>query len=257
MSSISVVIITFNEEKNIGRCLDSVSTIADEIVVLDSLSTDNTVAIAREKGAIVHLQSFLGYIEQKNKALSYASNDYVFCLDADEAIDPILEKAIMKLKADFSSVGYTMNRCTNYCGKFIRHGSWYPDIKLRLFNKNVAQWSGINPHDTVVLNSDQPVKHLKGDILHYSFNSLEEHILQNNKFSTISAEAYFKNGKRSNWFKIVFNPFWAFMKSYFFRLGILDGFLGYVIARNVAHLTFMKYYKLLALNKGIAVQAPK
>ena len=254
MMPLSVVIITFNEEKNIGRCLDSIKEVADEILVLDSLSTDNTVSIAREKGAIVHLQSFLGYIEQKNKALSYATHDFVLCLDADEAIDPILEKAIMELKNNFGSPGYTMNRCTNYCGKFIRHGSWYPDVKLRLFNKTMAQWGGINPHDTVVLTAAQPTQHIKGDILHYSFHSLDEHILQNNKFSTISADAYFKRGKRSNWFKIIVNPFWAFMKCYFFRLGILDGFLGLIIAGNVAHLTFMKYYKLYALGKGIPVR---
>lgn len=257
MALLSVVIITFNEEKNIGRCLDSIMKIADEIVVLDSLSTDKTAAIAREKGAIVYFLPFLDYIEQKNKALSYATHDYVLCLDADEAIDMTLEKGIRELKSNFSFSGYTMNRCTNYCGKFIRHGSWYPDKKLRLFNKRMAQWGGINPHDKVVLSSDQPVKHIKGDILHYSFNSLEEHILQNNRFSTISAETYFKNGKRSNWFKIIINPFWAFMKYYFLRLGILDGFLGLVIACNVAHLTFMKYYKLFALNKGIVVQTPK
>src|SRR5688500_6987971 len=207
MALLSVVIITFNEEKNIGRCLDSIMKIADEIVVLDSLSTDKTAAIAREKGAIVHFFPFLDYIEQKNKALSYATHDYVLCLDADEAIDKTLEKAIRELKSNFSFSGYTMNRCTNYCGKFIRHGSWYPDKKLRLINKSMAQWGGINPHDTVVLSFDRPVKHIKGDILHYSFNSLEEHILQNNRFSTISAETYFKKGKHSNWFKIIVNPF--------------------------------------------------
>jgi glycosyltransferase involved in cell wall biosynthesis len=257
MMPLSVVIITFNEEKNIGRCLDSVKEVADEIVVVDSLSTDNTLAIAREKGAIVHLQPFLGYIEQKNKALSYATYDFVLCLDADEALDKTLENSINEVKDNCKAAGYTINRCTNYCGKFIRHGSWYPDKKLRLFNRAMGQWGGINPHDKVLLSPAVPTQHIKGDILHYSYNSLDEHISQNNRFSNISAETYFKKGKRSGWFKIIVNPVWAFVKCYFVRLGFLDGFLGFVIARNIAHLTFMKYYKLYALAKGIPVQSKR
>src|ERR1044072_8351437 len=137
---ISVIIITLNEEKNIGRCLDSVQPVADEIVVLDSFSSDNTLAIARSKGAIIHQYPFNGYIEQKNKALTYAVNDYVLCLDADEALDEKLENAILQLKANATpSVAYTMNRGTYYCGKFIKHGSWYPDRKLRLFNRRGAK----------------------------------------------------------------------------------------------------------------------
>lgn len=257
MTAISVVIITFNEEKNIGRCIDSVKNIADEVVVLDSESTDNTVAIAKEKGAVVHLQSFLGYVEQKNKALSFANNQYVLCLDADEAIDAELEKSILSLKQNISGKAYTINRCTNYCGKFIRYGTWYPDKKLRLFDKNAAEWAGINPHDMVVPFSSVTVQQLKGEILHYSYYSLEEHIVQNNRFSTISAEAYFKKGKRSSWFKMIANPAWAFVNDYFLRRGFLSGFYGFVIAKNIAHLTFMKYYKLYALQKNLPVRASK
>lgn len=244
MALLSVVIITFNEEKNIGRCIDSVRGVADEILVVDSNSTDNTVEIARQKGATVCLQQFLGYVEQKNKALSLARHDLVLSLDADEAIDPALNRSILAVKKDGRFKGYTMNRFNNYCGKFIRHGSWYPDTRMRLADRTQVHWAGDNPHDTLVFISPQAKKHLKGDILHYSFASFEEHIAQNNKFSTISAESLFKRGKRTNLFRIVLNPFWAFMRSYLLRLGFLDGFFGFVIAINIAHLTFLKHAKL-------------
>jgi glycosyltransferase involved in cell wall biosynthesis len=241
---LSIVIITYNEEKNIGRCIESVKNVADEIIVVDSNSTDNTVAIARSLGAVVHLQAFLGYVEQKNFALNLAANDFVLSLDADEALDPVLEKSVLKAKENFSYSGYSMNRCTNYCGKFIRHGSWYPDKKLRLINKQLAHWGGVNPHDKLMLKEDRPVEHLHGDILHYSYNSIEEHVLQNNKFSTISAETLFKRGKRTSIFKIAVHPLWAFVLGYVFRLGFLDGFYGFVVAVHVAHLSFLKHAKL-------------
>ena len=129
MEKLSVVIISFNEENNIGRCIDSVKGIADEILILDSYSTDQTVRIATEKGAIVKQQPFNGFIEKKNDALALASSNYVLSLDADEALDQILRESILKAKETFSASAYRMNRCTNYCGQFIRHGSWYPDTE--------------------------------------------------------------------------------------------------------------------------------
>lgn len=254
MEKLSVVVITFNEEKNIGRCIGSVKEIADEIVILDSFSTDKTVEIARGLGAAVFQQAFAGYIEQKNDALARATYPFVLSLDADEAIDERLKMAILEVKQNPVARGYSMNRCTSYCGHFIRHGTWYPDRKLRLFYKTDAGWAGINPHDEVAFHRPERVVRLKGDILHYSYGFLEEHITQNNRFSTISAQAYLQKGKRGGWFKMVFNPFWAFTNCYIFRGGFLDGFYGWVIAVNVAHLTFMKYYKLYALRKGIPVR---
>jgi glycosyltransferase involved in cell wall biosynthesis len=250
MERLSVVIITYNEQSNIGRCIDSVKKIADEIVVLDSFSTDNTVSIAREKGAVVTQQKFAGYIEQKNDALALASHPYVLSLDADEALDENLAQSIFTVKSKFTHQAYTMNRCTNYCGQFIRHGSWYPDKKLRLFDKRVARWGGVNPHDKVEVNAPYSSMHLQGDILHYSYKSLEEHVSQNNKFSTISAASLFQLGKRTNLIKIIINPFWAFLQSYFLRAGFLDGFYGFVIAINIAHLTFLKHVKLYRLQKS-------
>lgn len=246
---LSVVIITFNEEKNIGRCIESVRNVADEIIVVDSHSADNTLAIAARLGAKVRLQPFLGYVEQKNMALSLAENEFVLSLDADEALDKTLEASIMKAKEQFTHTGYTMNRCTNYCGKFIRHGAWYPDKKLRLINKSLAYWGGDNPHDKLMMKEDAPIMHLMGDLLHYSYNSIEDHVLQNNKFSTISAETLFRRGKKTNIFKMIIHPSWAFLLGYIFRGGFLDGFYGYVVAYHVAHLSFLKHAKLYLKQK--------
>ena len=140
MEFLSVIIIAYNEEQNIGRCIDSVKEVADEIVVLDSFSTDKTVQIAEAKGAVVYRQKFAGYIAQKNKALEFAAHKYVLCLDADEALDVTLMQSILEAKRGFVYEAYKMNRCTNCCGKFIRHGSWYPGKKIRLFDKRIARW---------------------------------------------------------------------------------------------------------------------
>jgi hypothetical protein len=137
-----------------------------------------------------------------------------------------------------------MNRCTNYCGKFIRHGAWYPDRKLRLFQKSLARWGGDNPHDRIIMKESATTKRLKGDILHYSYNSIEEHVQQNNKFSTISANTLYNRGKRTSPFRIIINPLWAFVLGYFLRRGFLDGFYGFVVALHVAHLSFLKHAKL-------------
>jgi glycosyltransferase involved in cell wall biosynthesis len=241
---LSVVIITFNEEKNIARCLESVKKVADEIIVVDSNSSDNTAEIAHSHGASVHLQPFLGYVEQKNFALSLAANEYVLSLDADEALDDRLQASILNIKDRLEYDGYYMNRCTNYCGHFIRHGAWYPDRKLRLFNKNKARWGGDNPHDRIEMQDGATTKKLAGDILHYSYNTIEEHVQQNNRFSTISADTLFKRGKKTSMFRIIINPVWAFILGYFLRRGFLDGFYGFVVALHVAHLSFLKHAKL-------------
>ncbi len=250
MEKISVVIITKNEEKNIGRCIDSVKSVADEILVLDSFSNDQTVAIATERGAIVRQEKFAGYIEQKNRALSLATYNYVLSLDADEALDPLLSSSISKAKEHLSFPAYRMNRCTNYCGQFIRHGSWYPDKKIRLFDRRIAQWGGTNPHDKIEIKEDAEVKQLRGDILHFSYHSISDHVAQNNRFSSISAESLYAMGKKTNLFKIFLNPVWAFLQSYFFRAGFLDGLFGLVIAIQISHLTFLKHLKLYLLLKS-------
>jgi len=250
MEKLSVVIICFNEEKNIGRCIDSVVDVADEILILDSYSTDQTVAIAESKGAIVKQEAFKGFIEKKNKAVELASHDYVLSLDADEALNPLLAGNIQRIKENFTNRVYRMNRCSNYCGKFIRHGSWYPDAKIRLFDRRIAHWGGTNPHDEVVMQNNIPVEHLKGDILHYSYHTVSEHVIQNNKLSTLAAESLFANGKKTNLLNVFLRPGWNFFVSFIIRAGFLDGMFGFVIAIQIAHMTFLKHLKLYLLFKS-------
>ena len=250
MHPLSVVIITFNEEQNIERCVQSVKAVADEIIVLDSFSTDQTVSIARSLGATVHQEKFRGYIGQKNLAIQLASHNYVLSLDADEALDEKLVASILDVKKDFSCRAYRMNRCTNYCGHFIRHGLWYPDPKIRLFDRRCARWAGMNPHDKIEVDQPFSVGQLSGDILHYSFTTPDDLVWQNNRLSSISAASLYAQGRRSSWFKILARPAWAFMNGYFFRLGFLDRFDGFVIAIHTSHQVFMKYSKLYRLQRS-------
>ena len=250
MEKLSVVIICYNEEKNIGRCIDSVKKIADEILILDSNSTDQTVAIAESRGAIVKQEPFRGFIEKKNKAVELAANDFDLSLDADESLDPLLSDSIARVKENSKGRAYQMNRCSNYCGKFIRHGSWYPDTKIRLFDRRIARWGGTNPHDKIVLQDNIPVVHLKGDILHYSYHTISEHVTQNNKLSTLAAESLFANGKKTSLLNILVRPGWAFFRSYIIRAGFLDGLFGLVIAKQISQMTFLKHIKLYLLHKS-------
>jgi glycosyltransferase involved in cell wall biosynthesis len=249
MHLLSVVIITYNEEQNIERCIKSVKEIAEEIIVLDSFSTDETVNISRSLGAIVYQETFRGYIGQKNLAIQLASHNYVLSLDADEALDEKLAASILRVKKDFSCQAYRMNRCTNYCGHFIRHGLWYPDPKIRLFDRRCARWAGMNPHDKIEIDQNFSIGQLDGDILHYSFTTPDDLVWQNNRLSSISAASLYARGQRSSWFKMLVRPAWAFMNGYFFRLGFFDGFDGFTIAVHTSHQVFMKYSKLYRLQR--------
>jgi glycosyltransferase involved in cell wall biosynthesis len=245
MPQISVVIIARNEEKNIGRCLDSVQGIADEIVVIDSGSTDRTVEICKAKGASVHFHAFEGHIEQKNYAITKAKYPHILSLDADEALDEALKKSIAEIKNNWTKDGYYMNRLTNYCGHWVKHCNWYPDKKLRLWDSRKGKWGGINPHDKFELvEGDKNTGYLKGDILHYSYYSVEDHYKQVEYFTTIASKAYFEKGKRSNLFKLLVNPVAKFIDHYILHLGFLDGSAGYSISRISAYATYLKYKKL-------------
>lgn len=247
MTPISVVIITFNEERNITRCLESVKNVADDIVVLDSFSTDNTQAICEKYGARFFQHAFDGHIEQKNRAITYAKYPHVLSLDADEALNEILINEIQKAKSEFIADGYYFNRLTNYCGKWIKHCDWYPDRKLRLWDSRKGKWTGENPHDRYELKTDSTQKYLKGDLLHYSFYTIEQHINTINKFSSIAAEMRYAKGKRFSFVKLFVSPAWKFFRSYIIKGGFRDGFYGFVICKNSAHSTFLKQVKLYQL----------
>ena len=249
MIKLSVVIITFNEEQNIGRCLDSVKEVADEIVVLDSFSTDRTKEICEEHKVRFFAHEFDGHIQQKNRAITYASFPYVLSLDADEVLSKTLKASILKAKQNWDADGYTFNRLTNYCGTWIHHCGWYPDRKLRLFDARKGKWTGFNPHDKYELEPGSVIKHLKGDLLHYSYHTIEQHHKQVENFTTIVANSDFKKGKKAPLLKVWFSPVVKFMRDYFILLGFLDGKAGFTVCRISAGATFKKYSKLRKLYK--------
>ena len=249
MVKLSVVIITLNEEKNIGRCLESVKNIADDIVVVDSGSTDKTEAICKSYGARVILHEFEGYVHQKNFANAQAKYDHVLSLDADEVLSDELFLSVQKAKEHFDADGYTMNRLTNYAGRWIRHSGWYPDVKLRLFDRRKGAWTGLLIHEKFELYESNRVKHLQGDLLHYSFPTAEDHRKQAEKFTTLGAQADFERGKKAPFYKIWGGPVVKFTKDYFFNLGFLDGREGLTICRISAWSTYTKYRKLKDLYK--------
>lgn len=248
-NQISAVIITFNEELNIVRCIESLRGVADEIIVVDSFSTDNTPHLCKERGAKFFQNPFTGHIEQKNFALQKASFDYILSLDADEALSPELRDSLLAIKqTPFASHGYSFNRLTRYIDKWVKHCGWYPDVKLRLINRHHAKWVGTNPHDKLQLDSKQAITHLKGNLLHYSYASISDHVAQTNKFTTIAAQALFEKGARPSGFKIYTRPLVQFVRDYFFKLGFLDGRYGFVICYINALSAFLKYSKVQELH---------
>lgn len=248
MTKLSATVIVLNEEKKIGPCLQSLKKVADEIIVVDSLSTDRTREVCVSYGVTVIEQPFLGYIEQKNFALSKASHKHVLSLDADEALSDELIKSILKEKEKgFPADGYTMNRFNFYCGQWIRHGTYYPDRKLRLLDVNKGVWGGQNPHDKIMMQPNVTIQHLRGDLLHHTYQTEEEHRHQTDRFSTIAAKAMFDKGHRSYAYKLWLHPLAAFIKSYIIKLGFLDGKAGYQIARYTALHSYWKYVKLARL----------
>jgi glycosyltransferase involved in cell wall biosynthesis len=250
MPQLSVVIITYNEEHNIARCLDSVKEIADDIVVVDSFSKDKTKEIALSKGARFVQHVFEGHIQQKNWAITQARFPHVLSLDADEALDEKLRDSIREVMKDWKKDGYYMNRLTNYCGHWVKHCGWYPDKKLRLWDSRKGEWTGINPHDKYeMVEGDKTTGYLEGDILHYSYYSVEDHYKQVDYFTEIASRAYFNEGKKAPAFKLIINPVAKFIDHYLLKLGFLDGKTGYLISRISAYATYLKYKKLRALYK--------
>ncbi len=245
---ITAVIITLNEEKNIARCIQSLQGVANEIVVVDSYSTDNTKAICLEMGATFIEHTFEGYVEQMNYALTQASYENLLSVDADEALSETLKNSVLEAKANWTYDGYRFNRLTNYCGKWIRHCGWYPDKKLRLYDRRKGKWEGLNPHYSFKMEPDARIKFLPGDLLHYSYYTIDQHIAQTNKFSTIIAGEYFRKGKKvSILIHLILYPHFIFFKRYILQLGFMDGLEGFIICKNTAFYKFLTYAKLKEL----------
>lgn len=252
---LSVAIITFNEEKNIGDCLDSVNEIADEIIVLDSFSTDKTKEIAESNPKVKFFASpFPGHVEQKNKAILLCENEWILSLDADERVDEKLQKEIAiflespKVEVD----GFKIARLTKHMGRWIRFSGWYPQRRYRLFKKNKATWIGENPHDFLELKKEARGEVMPGNILHYSFIDFSAQIHTINQFSSIVALTRFQKGHPFSLWKSLLKPFGKFIEIYFFKLGFLDGIPGLYIAFASAFSTFLKYAKIYELqNRNI------
>ena len=249
MVKISVTIISFNEEEVIRSTLASLTSFADEVLVVDSFSTDNTVKICKEMNARVIEREFKGYSEQKNFALSQCAYDFVLALDADEAVSEELAKSIGEIKANWQGAGYSCNRLTNYLGKWIRHGSWYPAPTIRLVDRRKAHWSEHLVHEFMELKDGARPIHLKGDLLHHSYTSLSEHIRTINRYSDLGAMDYLARGKTSSLFKIVSRPILRFFQEYIGHRGVLDGKMGFIIAVVNALALFLNFVKLSELEK--------
>ncbi len=249
MIKLSTVIITYNEEKNIRQCLEAASQVADEIVVLDSFSTDKTVEICKEFDVNLLHKKWEGYSKSKNYANSQAQYDFILSLDADEVLSPELIQSIQKIKKNANADdAYILKRITNFCGTWIRHCGWYPDPVMRLWNKKQGQWEG-EIHEKVVLTKETNTHTLKGDLLHYSFHSVAQHLQTIDKFSTISAEQRFRKGRRANWFTIALKPIIKFITMYFIKLGFLDGHQGFIVCKNSAYSAYLKQIKLRDLQR--------
>ena len=248
---LSVVIITFNEERNIERCLLSVQELADEILVVDSFSKDRTIEICEKYQAKVIQNPFEGHIQQKNFAMLQAQFDWILSLDADEALSDELTKSIIQIKSiEKSKVNlYEMNRLTNYCGSWVKHCGWYPDTKVRLVNRKFAKWGGVNPHDKLEGSKQEKVEFLKGDILHYSYYTKEDHLKQIEYFSKIAAGELVKQGKNVGQFIVYLKMAAQFFKSFVLKKGFLDGKTGWQISKLSAFATYRKYSLLRTLNE--------
>ncbi len=247
---ISVCIIAKNEEKKIRDCLESVRW-ADEIVVVDSHSSDTTVDICREYTDRVIIRDWPGHIEQKNFAVDSAAHDWILSLDADERVSDTLQGEIEKLRENGrleDADGYRFPRLVNYAGHWVKHCGWYPGHKIRLFRKSKGRWGGQNPHDLVTCTGK--VHTLKGDLLHYSFDSVSDHLKTIDFFTGISAEELYKKGKKVGILSQIFRSLWCFFRMYFLQIGLLDGRAGLTICTLSACHVFVKYAKLRELNNS-------
>lgn len=246
---ISATIITLNEERNVARAIESLRC-ADEIVVVDSGSTDRTVEIAEKLGARVVESGWPGYASQKNYAAAQASNDWILSLDADESLSEALEAEIWRLKKRGPDCdAYTMPRMAKYLGRWIRHSGWYPDHKVRLYDRRKCTWVGKFVHETVKV--DGKLGCLDANLLHFTCDSLSEHLRSMDRYTTLAAQQLLENGEKATFARILLTPPWTFFQTYVLKLGFLDGLEGLAIANMAALYNFVKYAKARFMSTGI------
>jgi glycosyltransferase involved in cell wall biosynthesis len=238
---ISATIIACNEERNIARAIESLRS-CDEILVIDSGSTDRTIEIAAKLGAEVVESPWPGYAKQKNLAAAKAKFDWILSLDADETLSEALEAEIWQLKKKGPEYdAYTMPRMAQYLGRWILHSGWYPDRKVRLYDRRRANWVGEFVHESVKVEGS--VGHLKSNLLHYTYDSLSEHLKSLDRYTTLAAQEVVSQGETVAWPNLILDPIWTFLRTYVVQAGFLDGLEGLTIAYMAATYTFLKYAK--------------
>jgi glycosyltransferase involved in cell wall biosynthesis len=237
---ISATIVAFNEERNIGRAIGSLVPCVDEIVVVDSGSSDRTREIAASLGARVIEEPWRGYAAQKNFAASCAVNDWILSIDADEEVTPALATEIASLQPQTFNA-WNMPRLARYLGRWIRHSGWYPDPKVRLYHREHARWQGEYVHESVQVSGS--VGHLKNDLLHFTCDSLSEHLRTLDRYTSLAAQELVASAKPVPFRRLVTGPAWTFLRSYVIDRGFLDGAHGFMIAGMASFYTFMKYAK--------------
>jgi glycosyltransferase involved in cell wall biosynthesis len=254
-AALSACVIACDEADRIGACLDSLA-FCDEILVVDSHSRDATREVARARGARVVERDWPGHVAQKEFAIREARHDWVLCVDADERISPALRAEIEALRdAGFPGpAGWRMPRLSSYLGRWIRHGSWYPDHQLRLFDRRRGRWAGRDPHDRVEL--DGPPGSLAGDLLHHPYRDLGDHLATIDRYTTTSARLLHQEGRRARRRDLVLRPVWRFFRFYVLEAGLLEGWRGFVMAALAAHYARLKWLKLWLIEREAECRAP-
>lgn len=255
MPPISATIITHNEARNIARAIRSLA-VADEVVVVDAESTDDTRTIAADLGARVVVHPWAGFTAQKNFATHQAQHDWILSLDADEELNADAQAAVARWKiGEPGAAGFRLARRARYLGRWILHSGWYPDYKLRLFDRRRGRWQGDYVHESVVVSG--PVGTLEGEILHYTCDSLAEHRERIEFYTDLAAQEMIARGEDVGLARRLLAPAWVFFSTYFLRLGVLDGYQGFLIARMAARYVSRKYDKWERLRAGSAPELDK
>lgn len=236
--SLSVAIISRNEEARIARCLESVRTIADEIIVVDSGSSDNTITIAESMGATVYSEEWKGFVAQRNSVLEKCTCEWVLFLDCDEVLSETLGKNIAEAIGNDECNGYKLKYVSFFMGRWIKH-AWSQDWHTRLIRRGKAEWTGHDVHET--LDCLEPVCKLDGDAYHYTYVNYEQHLTKGIQYATLGAKSLCSRGKKIRLYMLLVNPLWSFVKHYIVKCGFLDGFEGFVISVTSMHHNFYKY----------------
>lgn len=245
--SLSVLIITKNSAEMIEKCLQSVA-FAQEIIVLDSGSTDGTVDICRKYTSHVHQTDWPGFGPQKNRALAQATGDWIFSIDSDEWIDDALKNEMLAAMQQTEATVFSIPRRNQYCGQWICHGDVGRDRVIRLFKRGSSRFSDDIVHETII--TDQPIKKLNAFLFHNSYRSLSELMSRMNRYTSLSAEIRYKKGKKTSFGNALFSSIWAFIRSYFIRAGFLDGKMGFVVAVSSAESSYYRHLKLLEMQRS-------